>query len=90
MFENNDKGMKAALSQIQTEALRGHCGNRVEAREAVLERLSYDRRFDKYDHNKLIERVEDAWGRGAQLDLEDPNLLKTRPQNRYGQGRIAR
>jgi hypothetical protein len=90
MFENNDKGMKAALSQIQAEALRGHCGNRVEARTAVLERLAYDRRFDKYDHAKLIERVEDAWGQGAQLDLDDPKLLRERPANRYGQGRIAR
>jgi hypothetical protein len=89
MFENDHKGMKAALAQIQGEALNRCNRNMVEARDKIIEALSYDRRFDKYDHNKLIERVEDAWGRGAHLDLDDPNLLKQRPQNRYGQGRTA-
>lgn len=81
--------MKATLAKMQGEALNRCNRNLVEARDKVVEALSNDRRFDKFDHGKLIERVEDAWGRGAQLDLDDANLLKTRPTNRYGSGRTA-
>ena len=82
--------MKETLARMQGEALNRTNRNLVEARDQVVEALSNDRRFDKFDHAKLIERVEDAWGRGAQLDLDDANLLKTRPANRYGSGRQAR
>ena len=89
-FDHNSRDMTAALSQMQREALARSNGNQLEATKSVEEWIRYDRRFDAYDPHKLAKQAEECRTTGATLNLEDdPSLLKTRPQNRYGQGRVA-
>jgi hypothetical protein len=83
MFGTDDKSLKSTLAKMQQEALARCNSNHIEAEGAVIEALGRDRRFDSYNHHRLVERVRDAWGRGAQLDLDDPSLKKNPPKNRY-------
>jgi hypothetical protein len=84
MFGNDHKSMKSTLAKMQAEALSKCNSNQVEAKDEVIEALARDRRFDQYNHQRLMERVQDAWGRGVQLDLDDPALMRVPPKNRYG------
>jgi hypothetical protein len=48
--------------------------NQVEAKQKFREYLAYDGRFRDYDHEALINRVQECRSNGAILDLDDPRL----------------
>jgi hypothetical protein len=89
-YDSDSRSLAATLSQMQREALNRCNGNQIEAAENIRRWVANDRRFDQFDANRLVSRAEECRTTGATLNLEDdPHLLKTRPPNRYGQGRIA-
>ena len=47
-----------------------------EAKRQMVEWLGQDRRFDNFDHGRLVDRVRLCTSNGAQLDLTDPQLQK--------------
>jgi hypothetical protein len=89
-YDNNPRDLAATLSQMQRQALNKCNGNQIEAAEHVKRWVSNDRRFDQFNAERLVTRAEECRTTGATLNLEDdPNLLKARPGNRYGAGRVA-
>ena len=48
--------------------------DQVAAREKFKEFLERDRRFDEFDKDRLVARVQECRSCGAVLDLEDPRL----------------
>lgn len=89
-YDDSPKDLAETLSNMQREALNKCHGNRVEAAEHVKRWVSNERRFDQFNAQRLVDRAEECRTTGATLNLEDdPQLLKTRPQNRYGAGRVA-
>ena len=45
-----------------------------EAKQIFREYLAYDRRFSDYNHDALVNRVQECRSNGAVLDLDDPRL----------------
>jgi hypothetical protein len=89
-YDSNSRDLAATLSQMQRQALNKCNGNQLEAVEHIQRWISNDRRFDQFDAGRLTARAEECRTSGATLNLEDdPHLLKTRPANRYGRGRVA-
>jgi len=89
-YDSDSRSLAATLSQMQRQALDKCNGNQIEAAEHVQRWVANDRRFDQFDAGRLVSRAEECRTTGATLNLEDdPRLLKTRPANRYGHGRVA-
>jgi hypothetical protein len=89
-FDSNSRDKALTITQMQRQALNKCNGNQIEAAEYVELWIGNDRRFDQYDAGRLARRAEECRTSGATLNLEDdPSLLKVRPTNRYGSGRIA-
>jgi hypothetical protein len=91
MFDNDPKSLAKTLSDMQRQALNKANGNQIEAAEHIQQWVANDRRFDQFDTGRLVARAEECRTCGATLNLsDDPSLLRERPVNRYGQGRIPR
>jgi hypothetical protein len=76
MYDPNEKDMLAALGSMARTSVDRCWGNKVEARERMKEWLTYDRRFENFDHDKLVDRVT-LRSNGAVVELfDDPELLK--------------
>jgi hypothetical protein len=86
MFGKAERDLTRTLSEMEYEA-RTKCNyNQTEARQRMAQWLADDRRFDNYDHARLIERVHLNKSNGAVLELDDPQLLKggaPRPGDRH-------
>jgi hypothetical protein len=82
MFSNSERDMQETLAKLHRHTLDRCNGNQVEAQQKMTELVQQDRRFDGYQPDRLVSRVQECWGHGAKLDLEDPSLLK-KPRNRY-------
>jgi hypothetical protein len=90
-FDGDSRSLAATLSRMQKLALDKSNGNQIEAAEHIQQWVANDRRFDQFDTRRLVARAEECRTSGATLNLEDdPTLLRERPANRYGQGRIPR
>ena len=50
--------------------------NQAEARERMAHWISQDRRFDGYDADRLVERVQRCRSNGAVFDIEAPEFEK--------------
>ena len=76
MYGTDLRDMTRTLSEMEYEARQKTNFNKVEAAQKMAEWLSHDRRFDAYDPQRLIERVQLHKYNGAVLELDDPQLLK--------------
>jgi hypothetical protein len=84
MFGNDDRDKISALAEMErTSRVRANF-NQVAARETFKAYLDADRRFDGYDKDALVKRVQECRSCGAVLDLDDPRLrgLEKRPLER--------
>jgi len=76
MFGKDQRDLTATLSEMEYWARQKSNFNQTEARQRMAEWLQQDRRFDGFDHSRLVERVQLSKSNGAVLDLDDPQLLK--------------
>jgi hypothetical protein len=76
MFGSDEKSLKQTLAYLVQEKHNVCHGNQREAAEQMAEVVAGDARFAKYDPVKLIARVQYCGGSGAQLDLDDPALMR--------------
>jgi hypothetical protein len=76
MFDRDNKDLAATLSWMEAQARERSNFNLVEAKDRMRQWVQNDRRFDSFDHTKLIDRVNQAKRYGAHLDLTDPDLQK--------------
>jgi len=77
MYDPNEKDMLAALGSMARTSVDRCWGNKVEARQKMKEWLAYDRRFERYDPDKLVDRVMLSRSNGAVVELFDgPELVK--------------
>lgn len=74
MFDNTERDMAQTLTQMQRLALERSHWDQNEAKERFKNFLSVDRRFDAFDKDALIDRVNECRSNGAVLDLDDPRL----------------
>jgi hypothetical protein len=75
MFEWDEKNMKKTLGAMFTECRQAANFNHDEAKQRLGQCLARDRRFDGYQHSRLIERVDECMQGGGYLDLTDPYLM---------------
>ena len=61
------------MADIARDRCNAHQG---EAKQKMIEWLANDRRFDQYDKERLVERVNLCRYNGATLDLDDPQLKR--------------
>src|SRR5256885_2244781 len=76
VFGNDEREMAATLSRMETKAREQSNFNQNEARQSMASWVANDRRFDGYDPQRLVDRVQHCKSNGAQLDLTDPQLLR--------------
>ncbi len=74
MHGDGHADMMAALRSMSNVALQRNKYDRIAARETMRGFLEHDRRFDPYDKQTLIRRVEECQYSGAKLNLDDPRL----------------
>jgi hypothetical protein len=87
MHGRDEKDMLAALGSMARTSVDRCFGNKVEARERMKEWLAYDRRFEGYDPDRLVDRVMLSRSNGAVVELDDPALMRggtRRPLDRSG------
>jgi hypothetical protein len=86
MFGKDQRDLTATLSEMEYFARQKSNFNQVEAKQRMVEWLAHDRRFDAYDPQRLVERVQLSKNNGAVLDLDDPQLKRggePRPLDRW-------
>jgi hypothetical protein len=76
MFGPEDRDKLEALSAMARVSVDKCFGNKLEARERMKEWLSYDRRFENYDPERLVDRVMLCRSNGGRLSLDDPELMR--------------
>ena len=76
MFGSDVKSMTAALAEMQRRALEQANFSQTDARSVMAKWLAHDRRFDEYDQERLVKRVQECIQSAAHLDLDDPFLRK--------------
>jgi hypothetical protein len=76
MFGTDPRDLARTLSQMESQARQASNFSQTETKQKMAEWLSHDRRFDAYDPQRLIERVQLSKYNGAVLELDDPQLLK--------------
>jgi hypothetical protein len=76
MFGTDPRDMVRTLSEMEARARQKTNFSQTEAKAKMAEWLSHDRRFDAFDTERLIERVQLFKYNGAVLELDDPQLLK--------------
>jgi hypothetical protein len=66
--------MRQSLGRmVQQSYIDANC-NRPAAAQLMKEWLSHDRRFDSFDKDRLVAKVEEVGMSGGKLDLTDPYL----------------
>lgn len=76
MYSNDPKDLALSLRSMAQTAMAKTNANQVEARSLMRQYLAGDRRFDTYDHGRLVERVWDARGVPSLYKIEDPYLQR--------------
>ncbi len=76
IFSDDDRGKRKTLAYLVQETHNGCNGNKIEAAQQMVKALESDGRFAKYDADRLVARIQECGGSGAQLDLEDPALMR--------------
>ena len=87
MFDKDPRDLTATLAEMEYRSRVTTNFTQSEAREKMTQWLSQDRRFDDFDKDKLVQRVQECRQAGAVLDLDDPVLKgqERRPlDKRYG------
>jgi hypothetical protein len=74
MYDDSDKDKIRTLGWMVETALERSHQNKIAARDLMREYLEIDRRFDSYDKDRLVRRIEECRSNGAKLDLTDPRL----------------
>ena len=74
MYGNDERDLCATLSQMHRIAIERAHWNQNEAKEILKGYVQSDRRFDPFDADRLIERVQEARSNGRTMDLDDPFL----------------
>jgi hypothetical protein len=74
MFGSDERDLTATLTQMHRIAIERSRWDQVAAKEVFKQYLSADRRFDEFDKDALVARVQECRSNGAVLDLEDPRL----------------
>jgi hypothetical protein len=84
MFDNDVRDKIKALDFMEKLSRERACFNEVAARDKFREFVRQDRRFDEFDADALVRRVQECRRSCAVLDLEDPRLrgLEKRPLER--------
>ena len=70
----------ATLTNMHKTAVERCNFDQNEAKQKMREYLAYDGRFRDYDHEALINRVQECRSNGAILDLDDPVLKGQEPR----------
>ena len=60
MFGNNLRDMKNAIEEMERQSRVRSCFNGNEAKQKFREYLAADRRFDAFDHERLIDRTQEC------------------------------
>jgi hypothetical protein len=76
MYGHDEKDLCATLSQMHRTAIEKCNYNQIEAKEVLKSYLGTDRRFDDYDHGRLVERIHEARSCGRTMDLFDDPWLR--------------
>lgn len=76
MFGDRDSDKNATMGKMLSEAMQNCNANRIVAREKVLEMVKRDRRFDNYDHDRLLDTVMEKSQYGGRMDWDDPALKR--------------
>jgi hypothetical protein len=76
MFDKRDLDMVATLSEMHMRARDKAKFNRDVARGIMSDWVQQDRRFDAYDPQRLVDRVQQRSASGGVMDLNDPFLRK--------------
>jgi hypothetical protein len=76
MFSKAEHDLRSTLGEMNSWARQRSNFDQGEAKRQMVEWLGQDRRFDAFDHDRLVERVRLCTSNGAQLDLTDPQLRK--------------
>jgi hypothetical protein len=76
MFGKDQRDLAVTLTRMADLAREKTNFNQNEAKQKMAEWLQTDRRFDDYDPERLIERVNQCRYNGAVLDLSDPQLQR--------------
>ena len=74
MFGNDPRDLCETLTTMRREAINKCRSNQHEAARLMAAQLELDRRFDAFDKQKLVSRVQLHVSNGAQLNLDDPSL----------------
>ena len=82
MFGDDERDRVAALAEMERLSRVRTNFDQPAAREVFKQYLNSDRRFDLFDKDALVRRVQECKAQGAVLDLTDPVLrgLEPRPQ----------
>ena len=76
MFGTDPRDLVRTLSEMESLARQKTNFSQTEAKQKMVEWLAHDRRFDAYDAQRLIERVQLFKHNGVVLEMDDPQLLK--------------
>jgi hypothetical protein len=76
MYSNTPRDLALTLGDMQRAALERSQYDQTAAKGMFREYLQHDRRFDQYDADRLIDRVQEARSCGRTLDLDDPYLMR--------------
>jgi hypothetical protein len=75
MYGDTEKDLCATLSHMHRAAVERCNYNQIEAKEVLKGYVQADRRFDQFDPDRLVARVEEALSCGRVMDLTtDPYL----------------
>jgi hypothetical protein len=76
MFGDGERDKSQTMGQMISEAMQKCNANRVEAKAKVMEMVKRDRRFDGYDHDRLLDKVMEKSQYGGYMDWDDPGLKR--------------
>jgi len=84
MFEKDPRSLCQALTAMERQSREKTRYDQIAAREVFKGYLQQDRRFDPYDKEALVRRVQECRSNGATRDLDDPRLRgeEARPLDR--------
>jgi hypothetical protein len=76
MFKNDPVHIAQTLTHMDAIARRQTNFDQSAAKEVMKQFMARDRRFDGYDHQRVVDRVFEAKQSGAVFDVDDPYLRK--------------
>jgi hypothetical protein len=76
MYGNDERDLCASLSEMHRVAIQKANFNQVEAKEILKSYVGMDRRFDQFDPDRLVERIQECRSNGRTADLFDDPWLR--------------